>query len=341
MFTPGFDVLGTGTEMGPLMDTHTIAAILKANDFALAVREGLTKPGQKELPSKFFYDELGSALFESICLLPEYGLTRAEERIFARHAQEIVSRLPEAVSVAELGSGSGKKTRLLLHALCPHRALSYYPIEISREALASCEKELSDIRCINVVGLEREYLDGLLEVAARRDEGQSLLVLFLGSTIGNFDAPASVEFLRQIRSILWEGDHLLLGADLRKPKPLLLAAYDDLLGVTSAFNRNILVRINRELGADFSLHQFAHQAIFNDRTHSMEMHLRSRRDQQVSIPGADIAVFFAEGETIWTETSHKYSLDELDHMAAQSGFRPEATWLDNTWPFTDCLWSAR
>jgi len=333
-------VFRAGTEVGPIMDTQTIAAI-KANLFALLVREGLTKPDQKELPSKFFYDELGSSLFECICRLPEYGLTRAEERIFKRYAQDIVSRLPEAVAVAELGSGSGKKTRLLLHALCRQRALSYYPIEISHEALASCERELSDIRCISVVGLEREYLDGLLEVAARRDGGQSLLVLFLGSTIGNFDIPASVEFLKRIRDILWEGDHLLLGADLRKSQALLLAAYDDPLGVTSAFNRNILARINRELGSNFALDQFTHQAIFNDRTHSVEMHLRSQCNQLVSVPGAGVEVQFVEGETIWTETSHKYSLDELDQMAAQSGFRPQATWLDNAWPFADCLWSAR
>jgi len=322
------------------MDTQTIGTV-RANDFALHVREGLTKPGQKELPSKFFYDEIGSSLFESICLLPEYGLTRAEERIFKRHAATIVSRLPEAVSVAELGSGTGKKTRLLLHALCLRGPLSYYPIEISPKALADCERELSDIRCINVVGLEREYLDGLLEVAARRGEGQSLLVLFLGSTIGNFDVPASIDFLRQIRSILWEGDYLLLGADLLKSRDVLLAAYDDSLGITAAFNRNLLARVNRELGANFSLDHFAHQAIFNDRTRSIEMHLRSRCQQQVSIPGAGIEVRFAEGETIWTEASHKYSLDELSCMAAQSGFVPEATWLDNTWPFADCLWSAR
>src|SRR5215470_1251338 len=322
------------------MGTHTITAT-KTNEFAVLVREGLTKQGQKELPSKYFYDEVGSALFDLICLLPEYGLTRAEERILARHAKDIVAHLPSAVSVAELGSGSGKKTRYLLQALCHHRALSYYPIEISPKALATCERELSDIHCINVVGLEREYLDGLLEVAARRDEEQSLLVLFLGSTIGNFDVPASIEFLQQIRGILWEGDYLLLGADLRKSGDVLVAAYDDSLGVTSAFNRNLLVRINRELGADFSLDQFSHEAIYNDRTHSIEMHLRSSLNQEVSIPAAGVHVQFAKRETIWTETSHKYSLDELDGMASQSGFLPKAIWIDKAWPFADCLWSAR
>jgi L-histidine N-alpha-methyltransferase len=314
--------------------------VTRPSDFALLVRAGLTREGQKELPSKFFYDEVGSALFDQICLLPEYGLTRAEERILVRHAAEIVQHLPRPVAVAELGSGAGKKTRLLLEALCRHHTLSYYPIEISPSALAACERELNDIRCISIVGLEREYLDGLLEVTARRGEGQHLLVLFLGSSIGNFDGDASTHFLRRLRRILWEGDFLLLGVDLEKPVDTLLAAYDDPLGVTAAFNRNLLARINRELGADFTLAQFAHQAIFNHRTHSVEMHLRSRDEQTVTIPGADLVVKLARGETIWTETSHKYSLDELRTMADKSDFRSAGIWLDSAWPFAENLWVA-
>lgn len=300
----------------------------------------VSREGQKELHSKFFYDEVGSALFDQICLLPEYGLTRAEERILSRHASEIVQRLPQPVAVAELGSGTGKKTRFLLEALCRRHAVSYYPIEISPSALATCERELKDIRCISIVGLEREYLDGLLEVAAWRREGQQLLVLFLGSTIGNFDGEASKHFLRQLRGILWEGDFLLQGADLEKPVATLLAAYDDPRGVTAAFNRNLLARINRELGADFALDKFVHEAIFNERTHSIEMHLRSRAEQVVSIPGADLVVKFERGETIWSETSHKYSLDELRILANESGFRPAGTWLDSAWPFVESLWVA-
>lgn len=315
--------------------------VSRPSDLAQLVREGLTREGQKELPSKLFYDETGSALFDQICLLPEYGLTRAEERILSRHASEIVQHLPQPVAVAELGSGTGKKTRLLLEALCKRHTLSYYPIEISPSALAACERELNDIRCISVVGLEREYLEGLLEVAARRREGQHLLVLFLGSTIGNFDGDASTYFLRQLRKILWEDDFLLLGADLEKPVDALLAAYDDPRGVTAAFNRNLLARINRELGANFALGRFAHQAIFNQQTHSVEMHLRSHDEQIVIIPGADLVVKLKRGETIWTETSHKYSLDELRTMANDSGFRPAGTWLDSAWPFAESLWVAR
>ena len=314
--------------------------VTKPSDFALLVREGLTREGQKELPSKFFYDEVGSTLFDLICLLPEYGLTRAEERILSHHAAEIVQNLPQPIAVAELGSGTGRKTRFLLEALCRRHALSYYPIEISPSALATCERELNDIHCLSIVGLEREYLDGLLEVAAWRREGQRLLVLFLGSTIGNFDGHASTHFLRQLREILWEGDFLLLGADLEKPVDTLLAAYDDPLGVTAAFNRNLLARINRELGADFALDQFAHEAIFNERKRSIEMHLRARSEQIVTIPAADVVVKFARGESIWTETCHKYSLDELRTMANDARFRPVGTWLDSAWPFAESLWVA-
>jgi dimethylhistidine N-methyltransferase len=273
-------------------------------------------------------------------LLPEYGLTRAEERILLDHASKIVQLLPQPVAVAELGSGTGKKTRLILEALCRRHSLSYYPIEISPSALAACERELNDIRCISIVGLEREYLDGLLEVAARRGEGQHLLVLFLGSTIGNFDGDASTHFLRQLREILWDGDFLLLGTDLDKSVDRLLAAYDDPLGVTAAFNRNLLARINRELGGNFALGRFAHQAIFNQHTRSVEMHLRSLDEQFVTIPGADLVVQITRGETIWTETSHKYSLDELRGMASCSGFRSAGTWLDSAWPFAENLWVA-
>jgi len=321
------------------MVTRALAAT-QPMDFAALVREGLSRAGQKELPSKFFYDEAGSALFDQICLLPEYGLTRSEERILSRHASDIVNNLPQPLAVAELGSGTGKKTRILLEALCRRHTLSYYPIEISPSALATCERELNDIHCISIVGLEREYLAGLLEVAARRRQGQCLLVLFLGSTIGNFDGAASTHFLRQLRGILWEGDFLLLGADMEKPVPTLLAAYDDPQGVTAAFNRNLLARINRELSGNFRLDQFAHEVIFNEGTRSIEMHLRSRCEQMVSVPGADLVVKFAPGETIWTETSHKYTFHELRTMADDTGFIHVGAWFDSGWGFVDNLWIA-
>src|SRR5215831_5419647 len=247
------------------MFTSTLVADA-VSEFAADVRAGLTKEGQKELPSKYLYDAVGSKLFEVISELPEYGLTRADERLLRAHAQEIVQKIAGDVVLCELGSGNGSKTRWILEALSRRRHTYYYPIEISPSALRTCERELADIDSVGIVGLEREYLDGLLEVAARRRPGQRILVLFLGSTIGNFSHPADANFLREIRLILQPGDSLLLGTDLQKPIPQLIAAYDDALGVTSAFNMNLLVRINRELDADFDLEKFQHIARFNFET---------------------------------------------------------------------------
>jgi dimethylhistidine N-methyltransferase len=306
-------------------------------EFAADVRAGLTKPGQKELLSKYLYDDVGSALFEVISHLPEYGLTRADERLLRRYASDIVERLATPIAVAELGSGSGKKTRQVLEALCRRQRTHYYPIEISPSALAMCERELSDIDCVSILGFEREYLDGLLEVAAQRRPGQHLLVLFLGSTIGNFDRMAGLQFLNQVRRILQPGDSLLLGTDLEKPAAQLLAAYDDQLGVTAAFNLNLLARINRELGGDFDLAHFEHVAKINHHTRSVEMHLRSRRRQTVNIAAAELSAEFMEGETIWTESSHKYSPDEVVRMACTAGFRCDIQWIDEQWPFAENL----
>jgi L-histidine Nalpha-methyltransferase len=306
-------------------------------DFALDVRAGLTQPHQKELPSKYLYDDVGSALFEVISHLPEYGLTRADERLLRRHASEIVDRVARPVAVAELGSGSGRKTRYLLEAFCRHQRTSYYPVEISHSALVMCERELSDIDSISIVGFEREYLDGLLEVAAYRKPGQHLCVLFLGSTIGNFDRAAGINFLHNVRCILQPGDSLLLGTDLEKPHAQLIAAYDDELGVTAAFNLNLLARVNRELGANFDLSRFAHIAKVNSQERSVEMHLESKCRQTVHIPASEIAVEFEAGETIWTESSHKYAADEIFEIARNAGFRCEVQWIDEQWPFAENL----
>ncbi len=308
-----------------------------AYNFAADVRAGLSRPGQKELPSKYLYDDVGSALFEVISHLPEYGLTRADERLLQRHANEIVQRLGSPVAVAELGSGSGKKTRWILEALSRSQRTFYYPVEISRSALAMCERELSDIDSISIVGFEREYLDGMLEVAAHRQRNQHLFVMFLGSTIGNFDRPAGVNFLTEVRRILEPGDSLLLGTDLEKPSAQLIPAYDDELGVTAAFNLNLLARVNRELDADFDLGQFRHVARINQQARSVEMHLQSTRRQTVRIAAAELTVEFSEGETIWTESSHKYSPEEVFAMASTAGFRCQAQWIDEQWPFAENL----
>jgi L-histidine Nalpha-methyltransferase len=318
------------------MLTHAVAADPVA-EFAVDVRAGLARHGQKELPSKYLYDATGSALFEVISLLPEYGLTRADERLLQRHAHEIVAQVPLSVVVAELGSGSGKKTRWILEELSQRKLTDYYPIEISPTALAMCRRELGDIDSVTMVGFEREYLDGLLEVAARRQKGQHILVLFLGSTIGNFDRPAGERFLSEIRRILRAGDSLLLGTDLEKPIEQLLAAYDDPLGVTAAFNLNLLARINRELRANFVLRQFEHVAKYNDEARSVEMHLVSTQGQTVNIPCAGVQVAFSKDETIWTESSHKYSAREVYPLAEEAGFRCVAQWIDQEWPFAESL----
>src|SRR6202140_5167497 len=226
------------------------------SEFAADVRESLTKSGQRELPSKYLYDEVGSALFEAISVLPEYGLTRADARLLETHAREIVGLLPSPVHVAELGSGSGKKTRWILEALSRRQKTYYFPIEISPSALAACEKELGPIDLVSIVGYEQPYLEGLRAVAKGRDEDAHLLVLFLGSTIGNFDREAGEAFLREVCTILRTGDALLLGTDLEKSAATQKLAYNDPAGVTAAFNMNLLARINRELGANFDLSAF-------------------------------------------------------------------------------------
>lgn len=310
-------------------------------EFAADVRAGLTRADQKELPSKYFYDEIGSALFEVITLLPEYGLTRADEHLLERHAAEMAARTPLPVVVTELGSGSGKKSRRILEELARHQSLTYYPIDISRASLDLCERELGAVDGVGVVGLEKTYLEGLREAAARRPQGAHLMVLFLGSTLGNFERPAAEEFLRAVRQRLLPGDSLLLSADLEKSVPRLLAAYDDSLGVTAAFNLNLLARINRELEADFALSQFRHVARYNWKERRIEMHLRAVIDHTVTIPRANLTVPFRQDETIWTECSHKFTPTEVVQLAGRAGFRCEGQWVDEEWPFAQSLLIAR
>ena len=310
-------------------------------DFAAEVRTGLTHTPQKELPSKYLYDEVGSALFEVITVLPEYGVTRAEEKLLARHAVDIVEHLPHDVTVAELGSGSGRKTRRILEALCKKRPTSYFPIEISRSALQLCRRELGDIERISIVGYERDYLAGLAEVSKNRASDERLLVLFLGSTIGNFGRLAATRFLRSIRSMLAPGDALLLGTDLEKPIPVLIAAYDDAIGATAAFNLNLLARINRELGGDFPLDAFQHVARFNPDARSVEMHLRARRPVSAHVRAAQLTVTLDEGETIWTESSHKYRAEEVHAIADDAGFVCSHQWIEPDWGFAESLLVAR
>jgi dimethylhistidine N-methyltransferase len=312
-------------------------AVAPASTLAVDVRDGLGRLGQKTLPSKYLYDEVGSALFEAISVLPEYGLTRADERILTRHAESIVDSVAAPMAVAELGSGTGRKTRSILEAAARRHPLVYSPIDISRSALGRCVAELGQVSGVTIGPLEAEYLDGLERAARRRGPGERLLVLFLGSTIGNFDPPAAARFLRGVRETLRAGDALLLGTDLAEPADRFAAAYDDPAGVTAAFDLNLLARINRDLGADFNLERFVHEARWNPDARRVEMHLRSLGRQRVRVPGAEITVAFAPDETIWTESSYKYRLDEPGAMGARAGFRSVNQWLDEEWPFAETL----
>lgn len=305
--------------------------------FAADVFAGLTQPGQKTLPSAYFYDETGSALFDAITLLPEYGLTRADERLLCRYSELIVAGVPGTAMVAELGSGNGKKSRWILEALARRQPITYYPIELSAAALARCRRELKDLQRVRITCLEMDYLEGLRKVAAARNAQQQIMVLFLGSSIGNFDPAPAREFLRCIRRALMPGDAMILSADLVKPVKQMELAYDDPAGVTAAFNLNLLARINRQLGGDFNLAQFRHHALYNADAQRIEMHLISRSRQRVTIACAGFTVTVEHDETILTENSYKYMPEDVTQMARSAGFSVEYQWADQEWPFAVTL----
>ena len=309
------------------------------DSFADDVRAGLTaRP--KTLPPKYFYDALGSQLFEAICLLPEYYLTRAEAEIFERYAAEIVRQLPAPVGLVELGSGSSIKTRLLIEAILANQdELHYQPMDISASILElSAEALLGNYDRLRVTGYVGDYTRGL--GAIERREGEALLALFLGSNIGNYTLAEGRELLRTIRRALRRGDGLLLGADLKKPVEILIPAYSDALGVTAAFNLNLLLRINRELNADFNLTQFTHRALYNEAVGRVEAHLVSRVAQTVNIRRLGLAIEFQLGETIHTENSYKYDLAQLSAMAEETGFKSAKVWFDGERRFSCNFWLA-
>jgi L-histidine N-alpha-methyltransferase len=302
----------------------------------------------KQLQSKYLYDPLGSSLFDAICRLPWYRITRAEHRLLERHAPEIVDRAAFAggrratfPTIVELGCGSGEKIVLLAEALQSRGASArVHLIDISSQALEQTEQRLTRLHHFSVVGHQSTYEEGLRRAAAARDDGSPVLVLFLGSNIGNFDSPAAARFLERIRAALTPGDVMLLGADLVKPERELMLAYDDPLGVTAAFNKNLLVRINRELGGRFDLSAFAHRAHWNTDEHRIEMHLVSTRHQTVPITGAAVEIAFAGDEWIWTESSYKYSAPQVILMGADAGFNLVEQWIDDSAQFALTLFVA-
>jgi L-histidine N-alpha-methyltransferase len=309
-------------------------------DFAEDVRRDLAL-SPKQIQSKYLYNALGSCLFEAICRLPWYRITRAEGRLLSRWAEPMVASLPDPVSFVELGSGSGEKVAMLAEALrSRRRSVSIHLVDISPTALELSERTLGRLEHVSVVGHRATYEEGLRHAANLRSAGVTMLVLFLGSNIGNFDPPAAHDFLSQIRGALRPGDALLLGADLVKPEDELLLAYDDPLGVTAAFNKNLLVRMNRELLADFDLKSFDHRAVWNAPQSRVEMHLVSRRAQEVAISRAGCGVSFDRGEHIWTESSYKYSIEEIVERGERAGFRSREQWVDGDARFALTLFVA-
>jgi dimethylhistidine N-methyltransferase len=300
-----------------------------AAQFAADVRDSLSQR-PRQLPSRYLYDALGSSLFDAICQLPWYGLTRAETRLLTIHAAEIVAALGPLARIVELGSGSGEKlATLLAEARRPATPIHLHLIDVSPLALDVASRALSAFDGTLVITHQAPYEVGLEEV--RRETGSDggrSLVLFLGSNIGNFDPAAAEAVLRQIRETLARGDGFLLGADLLKPERDLQLAYDDPLGVTAAFNRNLLVRINRELDANFDLGNFRHHAVWNGEASRMEMYLVCRHPQRIQIRAARLDFELEEGEAIWTESSYKYRASDLVAMLNESGFRPKRQWID-------------
>lgn len=310
--------------LSPLAGFHDLGTA--DADFPGDVLDGLSRP-QKSIPSKYFYDERGSRLFNEICNLPEYFPTRTELAILERHAGEMVAAEAEGATVVEFGSGASVKIRLLLDAL--YQPAGYLPIDISREHLLESARALaSEYPEIAVIPICGDYTGGVHLRAALADRqwmADHLLGFFPGSTIGNFTRDEAVAFLANARDTL-ESGALIIGVDLIKPEAVLVAAYNDPQGVTAAFNLNLLARINRELGADFDLDGFRHHAPFVAEKGRIEMHLVSTRHQTVTINGHRFT--FAPGETIHTENSHKYTVQGFADMAGLAGWRVERCWTD-------------
>jgi len=287
------------------------------------VLDGLRK-SQKELPSKYFYDERGSYLYERICNLDEYYLPRTEVAIMETHITEIVELLGPNACLIEYGCGNCAKTRILLDHLPTPSA--FVPIDICREQLLCVVEELAACYSgLEVLPVCADYTTSF-ELPAPKRSSDRTVVYFPGSTIGNFDPIPARNFLEHVAGVCGLGDALLIGIDLKKDSVVLHCAYNDRQGITAAFNLNLLERINRELNGDFQIEQFQHYAFYNPGESRVEMHLISLRDQIVHLD--DVSIPFTEGESIWTESSHKFSLDDFERMATAAGFKVERVWCD-------------
>jgi len=305
--------------------------------FARAVRTGLSaRP--KALPCRYLYDQEGSRLFEEICTLDEYYLPRAEREILEAHAGELAALVPAGTTLVELGSGSARKTRIVIEALLARAGrLRFVPIDVSRSMLEdSSAALLADYPGLEIVAVAGEYQQGLARLGAITDGGPRL-ILWLGSNIGNFDRAEAAAFLRRVRSRMTGGDRMLVGADLRKERAIIEPAYDDAAGVTARFSKNLLARINRELGGEFDCDAFRHRAAYQVEAGRVEIHLVSERAQRVRVGALDLEVDFEPGETIHIEDSYKWSPAELAELARAAGFRIERPWTDRGDRFSESL----
>ena len=318
------------------------ASVRVLDRVASVVYEGLVS-SSKWLPSWLFYDSTGSRLFDEITRTPEYYVTRTERTILAANARQMIARAAgeHALRLIELGAGSADKTRLLLNAAVERQDTVFYePVDVSSSALVEAQIRIEEeIPGVLVCPRVQDYthdleLDSTLPTERR-------LVLYIGSSIGNFEPGESLLLLERVRAALDPGDCILLGVDLVKDQIVLEAAYDDAAGVTAAFNRNILARLNRELDADFRQEKFAHRATWNAAKSRMEMHLVSESRQTVWVPGIDLRVNFKAGESIHTENSYKYRTGDAEALLAKAGFAPEATWTDDRGWFAVCLARAK
>ena len=308
-------------------------------EFAADIKRGLSS-NPKYLFPKYLYDELGSRLFEAICEVDEYYLTRSEDEILTHHADEIVATIPQCQALIELGSGSAEKTRNILEALMrPGSEVLFIPVDISASALKESSHALLDsYPQLRIEAYAADYFQAL--EALRLPSSGPVLVLFLGSNIGNFEPAEALDFMRAIRRVLRAGDALLLGADLKKDRALLEAAYDDPLGVTRSFIVNELERINRELNANFDLWAFGLRSFYNESIGRVEIYLESLRPQSVQIRGLDLSLEFQTGERIHVENAYKFDVDRLRNLGNESGFTLEKTWFDRRQRFSSNLFRA-
>jgi dimethylhistidine N-methyltransferase len=282
----------------------------------------------RQLPSRLLYDSLGSTLFDAICLLPWYGITRAEMRLLAAHGGS-VGRHVSPAEVVELGCGSGQKLDALLRAMSPMRP-AVHLIDVSREALDRATRMLRDAGVAPITAVQATYEDGLIHLPAAPQHGRRL-ILFLGSNIGNFDPPGASAFVHLTRRALRPGDWLMLGVDLVKPERDLMLAYDDPLGVTAAFNKNVLLRLNTEAGANFNVEGFHHKVHWNGFASRIELYLVSERRHDVVVPGPRGPLEFTlqQGEPIWTESSYKYEPAGVRALVESSGLAARFEWIDD------------